>query len=61
MLRFQVTPNVELFSIYTVRNGNYKLGYEYQPLKNEIPPDLKYRYEVILGKKVIGKDLSYAS
>ena len=50
-----------LFRSYPVRDGNYKLGYEYQPHKNEIPPDLKYRYEVILGKKVIGKDLSYAS
>ena len=41
--------------------AHLELGYEYQPHKNEIPPDLKYHYEVIPGKKVIGKDLSYDS
>jgi len=59
MLRFEVTPNGELIGIYPVRDNNYSIGYEYQSYKGEIPPDLKYRYEVTPGGKTIGKDLSY--
>ena len=60
-MTFEVTPDGRLVDFIPNICTDYKLGYEYEPHKGQVPPDLKSKYEITPGGRIDYKEWSYGS
>ena len=60
-MTFEVTPDGRLVDFIPNICTDYKLGYEYESHKGQVPPDLKSKYEITPGGRIDYKEWSYGS